>query len=298
MVVLLCHHISQKISGELRRDWLKKIHPDCEIHLVPDELENDSQQWADFTVPYLGYAPDVVFTSENYGQRFAELMGARHVLVDQPRTAVPISATQIRKAPLDHLDWFEPCVRAYFIKRIVLIGAESTGKTTLAQLLSQHYQTQWIPEYGREHWETKIAGLKIDDPLPRWTAEKFLHIAEEQQRRENLAARTANCVLICDTNAFITGTWFERYMGTRHPAVDSIGQRDKTDLYLLAEPDFPFVQDGFRDGESIRGWMQQRFVDQLQSSMVPWIRLNGSMEQRMKTAIARIDELQREPFDL
>lgn len=298
MVVMLCHHASQKIPGELRRDWLREIHPDCEIRLVPDELENDSAQWAEFTIEYLGYAPDVVFTSEEYGHRFSELMGARHVLVDQPRNAVPISATRIRQSPLDHLDWLMPCVRAYFVRRVVMIGAESTGKTTLAQLLADHYKTNWVAEYGREHWEKKVAGLKMTDPLPAWTAEEFVHIATEQQRRENLAARTANRVLFCDTNAFITGTWHERYQQSRKENVDAVGRGDLAHLYLLCEPDFPFVQDGVRDGEMIRGWMQRRFVEQLERMDVPWERLEGSVEDRMKQAIARVDALVGEQFEL
>ncbi len=64
LVVILAHHPSQTIPGEVRKSWLEEIHPDCEIHLVPDELEDDSQQWADFTVRHLGRAPDVVFSSE------------------------------------------------------------------------------------------------------------------------------------------------------------------------------------------------------------------------------------------
>jgi HTH-type transcriptional repressor of NAD biosynthesis genes len=298
MIVMLCHHPCQKIPGELRRDWLREIHPDCEIHLVQDELDDDSQQWAAFTLKHLGFAPDIVFSSENYGPRFAELMGSRHIMIDKPRTTVPISATRIRSSPLEYLDYLEPCVRAYFVKRVVMIGAESTGKTTLAQILAQKYQTNWVAEYGREHWERKIAGLPITGQLPDWTPDEFVHIATEQQCRENLAARTANRVLFCDTNAFITGTWFERYQGTRNEAVDEIGRHDKADLYLLTEPDFPFVQDGVRDGQAIRGWMQQRFVDQLEGSATPWFRLGGPIEQRVAIASDPVDRLLKTSYDL
>jgi HTH-type transcriptional repressor of NAD biosynthesis genes len=136
MVVMVAHHPSQVIPGELRKAWLEQIHPDCDIRLVPDELENDSRKWADFTLGYLGRAPDIVFSSEDYGGEFARCMGSRHMMIDQARSTVPISGTKIRTAPLDHLEWLEPCVRAYFVRRVVLIGAESTGKTTLARLLA------------------------------------------------------------------------------------------------------------------------------------------------------------------
>lgn len=291
LVVMLAHHPSQEIPGELRRVWLEEIHPDCEIHLVPDELEDDSRQWAEFTLRHLGRPPDVVFSSEDYGPEFAGFMGARHVMVDRERAAVPISASRIRTAPLDHLDFLEPCVRAYFVKRVVIIGAESTGKTTLARLLADHFETLWVPEFGREHWERKIAGRRITDPPPSWTPDEFLEIAEEQQARENRAARAANRVLFADTNAFATGAWNERYHFARDPRVDAIGARDKADLYLLASPDVPFVQDGFRDGEHIREWMDRRFAEQLAGGPTPVVRLTGAYDRRLRDAIDAVGAL-------
>lgn len=298
LIVILAHHATQKIPGELRRDWLAEIHPNCEVHLVPDTLENDSKEWADWTLAYLSRAPDVVFTSENYGDDFAAFMGCRHVSVDPRRLTVPTSGTVIRRQPVENLDLLEPCVRAFFVRRVVVIGAESTGKTTLAADLAEHFRTLWVPEYGREYWEQKVAGRSMDGPLPGWTSDEFVHIAAEQQRRENLAARSANKVLIADTNAFATGMWHERYRGHRDAAVDAVGAADKIDLYLLTEPDFPFVQDGFRDGAHIRHGMHQRFVELLAQTGVETVRISGSRDQRLSQAVAEVDALLRAPFDL
>ena len=165
-----------------------------------------------------------------------------------------------------------------------MIGAESTGKTTLARLLAEHFQTNWVAEYGREHWETKVAGLRMTDPSPIWSPQEFVHIATEQQRRENLAARSANTVLFCDTNAFATGTWHERYYHARNAEVDAIGARDKADLYLLTAPDAPFVQDGLRDGETIRHWMHDRFAELLPQTGVTTVLITGPYDRRMAAA--------------
>jgi NadR type nicotinamide-nucleotide adenylyltransferase len=350
LVVMVCVHESQTIPGELRKAWLEEIHPDCEIVSVPDTLPEEPVAWAEFTLdlwPNLGdpsppsplshgargsRGPDVVFSSEDYGEPFARHMGARHVMVDRERATVPISGTAIRVNPLAHLDFLEPCVRAYFVRRVVLVGAESTGKTTLAQRLGERFDTQWVPEYGREYWARRLdpslplqgkaceqgelgwgdsgslavsphlspadgAGppLQGEETLVRlanakpWATDEFVHIAEEQQRRENEAARSANKVLICDTNAFATGIWHERYMGFRSPNVDAIGEQDVAHLYLLCVPDFPFVQDGFRDGEQIRDWMHDRFVCALQGKIV--VRIGGSEEQRLGDAIEAIGAL-------
>lgn len=176
------------------------------------------------------------------------------------------------------------------VLRVVLVGAEFTGKTTLCIELAKHYNTVWVAEYGRENWEEKLAAqsLKGGD-IPEWTDEDFIHIAQEQQRRENEAARHANRVLICDTNAFATGTWFERYAGKRHAAVDAIGNADKVDLYLIPTPEVPFVQDGVRDGEKIRGWMHDRFVELIGKSGVPYQLITGPWEGRAEQAIASIE---------
>ncbi len=288
LIVILCHHASQTIPGEVRKVWLEEIHPDCDIHLVPDELPNESAPWAAFTLAYLGRAPDMVFTSEIYGDTYAALMGTRHHLVDLARNTVPISASRIWTDPLLHLDWMEPCVRAWFVRRVVILGAESTGKTTLADNLARSFQTQWVPEYGREQWEGKVRAHKVGDPPLSWSADDFIAIAIEQQRRENLAARIANKLLICDTNAFATGTWYERYFNSRHPQVDAIGANDRAHLYLLPASDVPFVQDGFRDGEKIRDWMHARFLTQLKAQTVPFEVIDGPHAQRHAKALDAI----------
>ena len=174
---------------------------------------------------------------------------------------------------------------------VVLIGAESTGKTTLCEQLAAHYQTSWVAEYGREHWEKKIAAMDVPGEIPAWTDDEFIHIAEVQQQREAEAPATANRVMFGDTNAFATATWFERYANKRHPEVDAIGARDIVDLYLIPAPDIPFVQDGVRDGETIREWMHERFVELITAAGVPFVLITGPYEARLPKAIAAVDTL-------
>ena len=182
--------------------------------------------------------------------------------------------------------------------RVGVGGPVGSGKTTLVEMLARRYETTWVPEYGREYWEHKVAGLSMDGPLPGWTSEEFITIAAEQQVRENMAARSANCLLFCDTNAWATGTWHERYMDHRDARVDAIGARDIVHLYLITEPDFPFVQDGWRDGHHIRDWMHGRFIAELSKQPAPAVRLKGPMESRIARAESAINDLLARPFDL
>lgn len=123
LTVLVCAKKDQSIPGELRTEWIKKVHPKANVILVNDNIpegkspEDYSKAWADYTVKLLGYVPDVAFTSEEYGERWTKYMGAEHFLVDIKREAIPCSGTMVRSDPLKYLDYLEPCVREYFIKK-------------------------------------------------------------------------------------------------------------------------------------------------------------------------------------
>ncbi len=287
LTVILCGKPTDSIDPELRGAWLREIHPDCEIMVIDDRYDaNDSQVWAENTIRWLGRAPDVVFTSEDYGDRYAGLMGCQHVLVDKSRVTVPCSGTAIRTDPRKNWEFIEPPVRAHFARRICVLGAESTGTTTIAQALAAHYQTEWVAEYGRELSELKIQRGELD-----WRSEEFVDVAREQCHREDAAARRCNRLLICDTNAFATVLWHRRYMGTHNQAVAQIAAVRRYDLYLLTGDEIPFVQDGTRDGEHIRHQMHEWFVEALEKQNVPWLLLRGSPEVRLQQAITRIDRL-------
>jgi NadR type nicotinamide-nucleotide adenylyltransferase len=251
--------------------------PHAEIVVTPDDLPEEPTAWARRTVEVVGGRPDVVFSSEDYGPAYAAAMGAQHVMVDRNRAAIPISATQIRREPKACGAYLAPCVQAYFVPRLVLVGAESTGKTTLAQFLSRELDLPWVPEYGREYSEWKLP--EGSD----WGTAEFIEIAAEQQRTEDALARTLPKLFICDTNAWATGTWHERYMGARSPEVDAIGALDRADLYLIPDPTVPFVQDGLRDGEHIREWMHGRFLELLQGK--PHEILSGTYAKREAKAL-------------
>ncbi len=285
LTVFVCGHHDDFIDVVVRARWLREIHPNVRILSVYDIYDDDANSplWANLTMTWLGYKPDVAFTSEDYGERWAKEMGSDHVLVDFERKKVPMSGTKVRAAPLENWDYIEPVVRAHYARRICVLGAESTGSTTLAEALAERYQTNWVPEYGREYCEKYWDGLDYV-----WKSEEFTVIAREQTRRENEAAKWCNKVLICDTNAFATRLWHERYMGFFSPAVDEIvDQTPKPVLYVLTDIDIPFVQDGIRDGEHIRAQMHARFIEELEKQDVPWILVSGTIEERIAQVEAK-----------
>jgi NadR type nicotinamide-nucleotide adenylyltransferase len=287
--VIVCQKPNEQPPGALRAAWLREIHPDVKVLLIDDVYdEQDSRVWAENSIRWLGFVPDVVFTSEDYGDRFAHYLGCQHVLIDKARRIVPVSGTKVRNKAMQYWEFLEPPVRGWYAKRICLVGAESTGKTTLAQALAAHYQTVWVPEYGREYSERKLAA----DGGYDWASEEFTHIAQIQCERENDAARKANKILICDTDAFATSIWHRRYLHERSPAVEAIAAAHRLpDLYLLTDVNTPFEQDGTRDGEAIREWMHAMFVEELTAQQRPFQLLTGTRAERLANAMRMLDAL-------
>lgn len=289
--VLICVRPDQTISGELRCRWLQEIHPTARVRAIEDPgRDDDSQFWAEYTLRVLGRAPDLVFTSEDYGESYARFLGCRHVMVDKERKQFTTSGSAVRLEPLRHWEYLEPCVRAHYAKRVSVVGAESTGTTTLARDLAEHYHTVCVREYGREYCE-KLQSAGVDLWTYEWRSEEFVDIACRQQELEDVLARDANRVLICDTDVLATGIWHERYMGARSPEVDKISAPLRHDLYLLTDCDIPFVQDGLREGEALRQWMTRRFEEELTQRKVPWVKVGGSRERRLEQAAVEVDKL-------
>lgn len=245
---------------------------------------------------------DAVFSSEPYGDELARRLGARHVGVDLARAEHRISGTAVRADPVAHWDALAPCVRGHLAWRVLLVGAESTGKTTLAAALAAHLRarsvqfgdTDWVPEAGREVTENKLTALGPHAPVAAltWETADFVDIAREQARREQAAARAGAPVLVCDTDAFATGIWHERYRGQRSPEVEALGAVPPYHLYLLTHhDDVPFEDDGRRDGEHLRAWMTTRFVERLHETGRRWQWIRGERAAREAEAVGAITAL-------
>jgi NadR type nicotinamide-nucleotide adenylyltransferase len=184
---------------------------------------------------------------------------------------------------LAHLD---PHVRAHFVRRVCLVGAESTGKTTLARLLAERYETVWVPEYGREYSER--TGKQLGDA---WTTEEFRHIADVQAATEERLAQEANGILVCDTDLYTTARFHEVYLGARDAELERRARARRYDLYLLCGLDAPFVQDGWRADGPHRAAMDAAYRRHLVESGTPWVELRGSLDERLARACAAIDDL-------
>ncbi|MEU5785492.1 AAA family ATPase [Micromonospora lupini] len=295
----------ESIPLDLRLDWLREVHADTPWVRFVGRYDDHPVDYADPAIwdahcvvfrEAVGPGPvDVVFSSEAYGAELARRFDAVPVAVDPDRRTVPVSGTAVRADPAGSWRFLSPPVRAWFVRRVVVVGAESTGTTTMAAALAAHYGTSWVPEYGRELTARKLSRLRERSPEAsvfdvRWDSDDFRAVVREQQAAEDAAARSSGPLLICDTDARATAVWEERYLGTASPQVRAAARRPA--LYLLTDDrGVPFDDDGLRDGEHLRSWMTERFRDELAGSGVPVVELTGSHTARLARAVEACDAL-------
>lgn len=292
--VIVCWIEGQSPSGACRIEWIKETYKNdkrvvvCEYKYDDTVDQNDSELWANICKNVVNETIDTAFTSEDYGEAFCKYLQARHVLVDLSRKTVPISGTKLRANPGKYLDYLPPVVRGYYNKKIVIVGAESTGKTTLCEKLAKHYNTTWVSEYGRE-----LTIKKYDAGDTTWNVSDFVTVATTQTKIENELLMKASKYLFCDTDAFATSIWCWRYLGEWSKEVEDVYKNvmRPADLYILMDVNTSFVQDGYRDGEAIRGDMHQQFIEQLKAHGYPWVLITGDdYEVKFNQVINQIDQ--------
>jgi NadR type nicotinamide-nucleotide adenylyltransferase len=295
LVVVLGARHDEPWTREQRYAWLVDALPGVDVRSHDSALPidyDDPAVWDAHITELRTVLPervDRVFTSEKYGEELARRLDAEHVCVDLDRTSFPVSGTAVRADLAGHWSLLPPAVRASLCTRIVVLGAESTGTTTLAATLAEALGTTWVPEYGRQ-WSVERPG-GLDRP---WESEEFDLIAAEQSRQEDLAARTVPVpFLVADTDALATAVWHERYVGRRSPTVEALALSRPPALYVLTGDEIPFVQDGLRDGEHLRGWMTLRFREVLAEQDAPWLEVSGAHAHRVTTVLDAAKRLAR-----
>lgn len=293
LTVIVCQTDRYLIPAEIRTHWIKDTFPGLDVRVLNHDASLDSgstelsRTWAQITRKFLSFTPEVVFSSEDYGEAYARFMGSRHVMVDRDRKTFPVSGTRIRSDINKYWAYLPAATREFFIKKVVVLGAESTGTTTLARDLANHYATAWVPEYGRLYYEGRMLSQEADT----WTTEEFIHIAKAQNSLEDALLKKAHRLLICDTDAFATTLWHERYLGKGSEDLEKLVKKEKPLLYILTDVDIPFVQDGTRDGEAIRVGMHRRFEEKLKACGLDHILVSGNKEERLAFAVKKIDAL-------
>jgi NadR type nicotinamide-nucleotide adenylyltransferase len=301
VVVLVAWSDVESINGWDRADWLRERHPEAQILHVRDNHPvdyNDDTAWDNhvkvFSEAIAGwekanqFSVNRFYSSELWGAQMAEMLSHRdgrkevtNHIVDVSRDAIPVSATKVRDDLHGMWQYLIPPVRSSLLKRVVILGGESTGTTTLAKALATELRTVCVPEYGR-HFDWAVGKEHV------WTTEDFIHIACKQQDWEDDLRKHSGPIMICDTDTVATEMFHYIYMGDFSSHIESItDNRGFADLYIITSDEgVEFEDDGTRFNSGKRRWATEWLQETLPKDKQ--VTVVGTHEYRMSQALHAI----------
>jgi HTH-type transcriptional regulator, transcriptional repressor of NAD biosynthesis genes len=280
LTVLVFTRKTDPISGARRAAWIRDLYPDVTVAEVASQLgigdPDFASKFAELVEPHAG-RPRYFFSSELSSRPVAAALGAAFIPVDPGRIAVPTSGSAIRANVMSNFHYLAPSVRPWFVRRIAVVGAESTGKTTLCARLREQFNAAVVPEWTRTLVES---GQPISSDL-------IQTIARSQIASEDALARLEpgnnGGLLVCDTDLRTVHMWSHRMFEGEPPSwiKEAIADRPY-DLYLLCCPDIPYVGPAERDQPKERSRFHIELQFELRNELC--VELRGTREERYTAA--------------
>lgn len=250
--------------------------------------------------PYREEVTHYVCGDNSYGGQLAEMLNLAYIDLDDGRVRHPISATKIRNAPLEQWDFINNDVKSYFCNRIVVLGSESTGTTTLTHDLYDFFRSQnhifnqvrYIEEYGRKYIEDQLIAFNLHIDDLQLSPEEIETFAEKQYQAEiNTVEHHGLPIIVCDTDAFTSQIWFKRYFNYPSEKIEKIIEKlpPRTLYVLTSMNNIPFEDDRTRDGnDDIRTQMENDFEQELIKRNFPYIKVSGTRQERVQQVLQQI----------
>lgn len=303
LYIVLSVSNGDNIPYQLRYRWLKQMTIDMEnveVLTIFDKSEDkehyDWEKGCEDVKNLIGEHIDAVFVGSdyNYPHNPFSVNYADSEIVYINRDKINISSTQIRDNIYKYWDYLAPEAKEYYVKKVVVVGSESCGKSTLVRNLAKYYNTEYVEEKGREVCD--FAG-GIDNMIPS----DFVEILYKHKVDEIERTRKANKVLFIDTECYVTDYYlklqFEGDLGVADEVsaisrlAHDIGKLNKYDLVIYLEPDVPWVQDGTRTyGEDeVRAENDKKLKEILKEVGLTYVVINGDYQERFRKSVELVD---------
>ena len=293
LTVLICCSDKEGIPASTRQKWLKQTfekEDNIEIRCLSyqeSELPNTSESSMDvsriWSKKFKQLFPDyaLLVSSEAYGAYVASFMNIGYIDFDIERKLFPVSASAVRKDLFTNWHFLPESVKSDFAIKVVLLGTESTGKTSLTKRLSAYFACSCVMEAGRD----LVADSKS------FAFEDLSLVAAEHARRINQAVLGAHPLLIIDTDIHITMSYARFVFGRELEVEKAVYDSNSAELYLYLNNDVDFEQDGTRLSEVDRNLLDLSHREVLREHGIDIVDIKGDWEQRFEKAVEIIDYL-------
>ncbi len=279
----------------VRAEWIRKLYPKVKVIEAWDGPEgySNSREYEIKEEEYIlkmleGKKITHFYSSEHYGEHVSRALGAIDRRVDNKRKMIPISATMLREDYFKYRDYINEVVYRDLIIKVVFVGAMSTGKSTITEMLAKKYNTSFASEYGRDYWTEHQVDRRI-------TFEAFNEITKGHIEREEMAIKNANKYLFCDTNAITTYMYALDYHGKAPEFLirTALENQHRYDIFFLCDDDIPYDDTWDRSGDQKRKVFHKQIIADLKMRRIPYIVLSGSLEERIKKVDSVLEKFEK-----
>lgn len=292
LTVLVCCSDTESIPASTRQKWIEKtFEKETKIEIksynyLESELPNTSVSSQDvsriWSEKFKTIFPDysLVITSEDYGNYVASFMKIKHIAFDIPKQLIPVSATAIRNDIFTNWKFLPDSVKPYFAIKVVVLGTESTGKTTLTEQLANYFTCNYVKEAGRD----LIANSNS------FEFDNLYLVATEHAKRIDKAVLDKSPLIIIDTDIHTTKSYANFIFNKSLEVENNIYNSNKADISLYLNNDVEYVQDGTRLSEYDRNLLDLSHRQVLQQHNIEITEITGNWEQRFDKAVRIIKQ--------
>jgi NadR type nicotinamide-nucleotide adenylyltransferase len=268
----------------IRAGWIRELYPSVVViegwngpTVIGDTPEIKEIQEKYILSLLKGRKITHFYSSEFYSDHMSKALGAINREIDRDRKTIPVSGSLIRCNPYLNRKYVSPVVYKDLVINVVFVGAPSTGKTTIAQKLAKEFNTQWMPEYGREYWEKNQINRRV-------TLKQLIEIAEGHLEREEKCILEANQYIFTDTNAITTYMFSLYYHGKAEDKLVELAKKaeKRYDLVFLCDTDIPYEDTWDRSGEVNRECFQKEIIEDLNNRKISFNFLSGNLKERIE----------------
>ncbi len=293
LTVLVCCSDKENISSSTRKKWIDKAfekeknieirtfnYLESELPNTSTSSESVSKVWADVFKKQL---PDysLLITSEEYGNFVAAFMNIQHIAFDIPKKLYPVSATAVRNDVFNNWQYLPDSVKPDLLLKVVILGTECTGKTTLTEKLAKYFNCSFVSEAGRD----------IIANSNSFTYDDLYLVATEHAKRIDKSILADSPLVIIDTDIHTTKSYslftFEKELEISTDIYNS----NRANIYLYLNNDVEYIQDGTRLREAERNLLDLSHRQVLTDHNIDIIEIKGDWDERFEKAIEQINKL-------
>ncbi|MDO5556422.1 MAG: AAA family ATPase [Clostridia bacterium] len=280
VIALIYDNTSSKIPLSVRSNWIKKLYPNIKIiesWFDLEERESTTNAQRRFLKEKLGDREITkLYTTNSNLEHICQTLNCKDAIKPSIKGKMQKNTNKVQENNHKYISYIDPIVYRDLITNIAFVGAQSTGKSTMAEAMAKKYNTGFMFEYGRYHWD-----VYQKDRIE--TLEQIEEITERQLAMEEERLKKANKYLFTDTCPLITLRYAYDWHGRATPKLLNWAKEAETryDIFFLCGDDIPYADTPERDGIEQRTSFQNQIKSELITRKIPYIELKGTLQQRM-----------------